>query len=82
MESVFVAIHETHQSFKGWKKKHMIKWKVFLWPSMKHTNQSQRVKKTHDQMESVFMSIHETHQSQRVKKKNMIKWKVFFYGHP
>ena len=45
MESVFMAIHETHQSFKGGKK-HMIKWKVFLWPSMKHTNHSKGEKNT------------------------------------
>ena len=56
MESVFVAIHETHQS--------------------------QRVKKTHDQMESVFMSIHETHQSQRGEKKKHDQMESVFYGHP
>ena len=45
MESVSMAIHETHQSFKGGKK-HMIKWKVFLCPSMKHTNHKGGKKKT------------------------------------
>ncbi len=73
-----MAIHETHQSFKGGKN---------TWSSgkcfyglMKHTNHKGG-KKTHDQMESVFMAIHETHQSQRGKKTHDQMESVFMAIH-